>query len=200
MSWQTLGPNLPQAGNRVTRSLGRAILRLMGWRIEGDFPDRPKLIVVVAPHSSNIDWILSVVVIWGLGLRASYLVKHTFFRFPLEPILRFLGAIPVDRSSSQGLVEQLSRRFDEQSQLVLGITPEGTRGKVREWKKGFALIAQAANVPILPTILNYKSKTVSFHPPITDVSDPDRVLVTVQAAAATGVPRSPSGARSNLQV
>jgi 1-acyl-sn-glycerol-3-phosphate acyltransferase len=186
MIWQTLGPNLPQTRNRFTKALGRRLFRRMGWRIDGEFPDQAKVIVAVAPHSSNIDWVLSVAVIWGLGLRASYLVKHSLFRFPLGPILTALGGIPVERGSGQGLVQQLGRRFGAQSQLVLGITPEGTRGTVRHWKMGFAHIAQAANVPVLPTILDYRTRTVNFHPLITDVSNADTVMSIVQAAAATG--------------
>jgi 1-acyl-sn-glycerol-3-phosphate acyltransferase len=189
MHWQTLGPSLPRGGNRGTKALGRWLLRMIGWRIEGEFPDQPKLIVAVVPHSSNIDWLLSIGVIWGLGLKASYLVKHSAFVFPLGPILRRLGGIPVDRSAAHGLVAQLSARFNALPALVLGITPEGTRGGTRQMKPGFALIAQAANVPVLPTILNYATRTIRFNPPILDVSDPEQTLATMREAALTGIPR-----------
>ncbi|MEQ8861010.1 MAG: 1-acyl-sn-glycerol-3-phosphate acyltransferase [Pseudomonadales bacterium] len=189
MAWQTLGPRLPRGGNRITRSVGRSFLWLTGWRVEGEFPDRPQLIVAVAPHSSNFDWILSIAVIWSLGLRASYLAKHSLFRFPLGALLRRLGAIPVDRRAASGLVEQISRRFAEQPQLILGITPEGTRQGASRWRTGFARIACAANVPVLPTILDYPAKRITFRPPITVLGDVDAVVAQVQAAAACGVPR-----------
>ena len=73
--------------------------------------------------------------------------------------------------------------------VVIGITPDGTRGKVREWKRGFALIAQATGVPILPAILDFKSKVVRFEQVITDVSDVDQVIATMQALAQSGAPK-----------
>ncbi len=70
-----LGSNVPTGGNRLTVWLGRSMLRVGGWRIDGGFPNRSKLIIAVAPHSSNIDFVLTIAVIWGLGLKAEYLAK-----------------------------------------------------------------------------------------------------------------------------
>jgi 1-acyl-sn-glycerol-3-phosphate acyltransferase len=188
-SWQELGPSVPTGGNWLTMKLGRVALRAMGWRIEGEIPNCPKMIVAVAPHSSNIDFALTVAVIWGLGLRASYLAKQSLFRFPLGPLMTALGGIAVNRHSSQGLVEQLVERFQSETQLVLGITPEGTRSKVTVWRSGFALIAQSANVPVLPAILNYDTKVVRFHNLVVDFSDAEQIVAAVQQAAATGAAR-----------
>ncbi len=170
-------------------ALGRTVLRTMGWRIEGAFPDRAKLIVAVAPHSSNVDFVLAMAVVLGLGLRASFLAKRSLFEGPLRRLMYAFGGLPVDRSSPQGLVGQLVTQFNERSHLVLGITPEGTRTKVREWKRGFALIAQAANVPVLPAIINYRTKVVTFEPLITDVSVVEQTLALVQRAASASVPK-----------
>ena len=82
---------------------------------------------------------------------------------PLGVVMRYFGGIPVDRSALQGLVEQMTVRFEAAPQLVLGITPEGARGSVSRWKLGFALIDK--------------------------VDDPNETLATLQAAAATGAPR-----------
>ena len=152
MNWQKLGPQVPGGGNGLTRFIGRTAMRLSGWRLLGEFPDRPKVIVAVAPHTSNFDFVLTAMVIWSLGLRASYLAKRSLFRFPLGVVMRYFGGIPVDRSAPQGLVEQMTARFQAAPQLVLGIAPEGTRGSVSRWKLGFALIAQSAEVPVLPAI------------------------------------------------
>ena len=190
MKLQIPGPAVPRGGNALTAFLGRTALRGSGWRLEGELPDRPKFIIAVAPHSSNIDFVLTVMVIWGLGIRAAYLAKASLFRFPLGLVMSYFGGIPVDRASPQGLVEQMTARFAAQDQLILGITPEGTRSDVTRWKKGFALIAQSANVPVLPAIINYDTRIVRFHALIDDVSDPDKILETVQAAAATGAPRT----------
>ena len=107
MIWQQLGASLPKRGNPIARWVGRLAFRGMGWRIEGEFPDRPKMVVALVPHSSNMDFILTVAVLWGLGLRASFLMKHSLFWFPLGGILRNLGGIPVDRRRAGGMVGQM---------------------------------------------------------------------------------------------
>lgn len=183
MYWQHLGSNLPRKGNRCSMMLGRSVFRLMGWRIEGEFPDRAKMIVAVAPHSSNVDFVLAMAVVLGLGLRASFLAKRSLFNGPLSRLMYAFGGVPVDRDASQGLVGQLVREFAERTHLVLGITPEGTRRHVQEWKRGFALIAQAAEVPVLPATINYRSKIVRFEPLITDVSDVEQTMSVVKRAA-----------------
>jgi len=189
MSWKQLGSELPSRGNRVTAVLGRGLFKGLGWKLEGEFPNHPKMIVAVAPHSSNIDFLLAAGVFVGHGLHVSYLAKQSLFKFPLGILMKALGGIPVDQKSSQGLVEQLSERFNQTSKLVLGITPEGTRGKVQQWKKGFALIAKSANVPILPAIPDYKTKIVRLEKLITDVQDTDQVMHTISALAAKATPR-----------
>ena len=165
-------------------------LHLLGWRIDGSWPDEPKLIVAVVPHSSNIDFILSVAVFWGLELKTSYLAKRSLFRFPLGMVMRGLGGIPVDRNSPQGMVEQLAEQFQEKEQLVVGITPEGTRGKVREWKSGFARIAVRSGVPVMPAVINYRERTIYLQPPIEPADSVEDVLTATKAAALMGSPRT----------
>jgi 1-acyl-sn-glycerol-3-phosphate acyltransferase len=174
------------------------MLRVSGWQIEGEFPNRSKLIIAVAPHSSNIDFVLTIAVIWSLGLKASYLAKESLFRFPLGLLMRAFGGIPVERNSPQGLVGQMVDQFSRRHSLVLGITPEGTRRRVSGWKRGFALIAQGAKVPVLPAILNYGTKVIRFGDLITDVGNVDDTMLVMQRAAATGAPRSEHRHRQNL--
>lgn len=162
---------------------------MLGWRIEGDFPDRPKVVVALVPHSSNMDFILTVAVLWALGLKSSFLMKHSLFWFPLGNVLRGLGGIPVDRRLPGGMVGQMTEEFQRRKQLVLGITPEGTRSSVNEFKAGFARIAAAARVPVLPAVLNYNTRTVRFASLIEDANDVDDIMDRVQAEAATGSAR-----------
>jgi 1-acyl-sn-glycerol-3-phosphate acyltransferase len=187
--WQTLGTQVPRSGNKVTRWLGRALLRSFGWRLQGELPNRPKFIIAVAPHSSNFDYILTVGVILSLGLKSSYLAKASLFWFPLGVLIRGFGGIPIDRNSSNGVVGQMAQLFRESPRLVLGIAPEGTRRKVNRWRSGFALIAQAANVPVQPAVVDYQQKVVTFTDLIDDVSNAEQTLVQVQNAAATGHPK-----------
>lgn len=191
MTWKQLGSELPKRGNRITAILGRGLFRGLGWKLEGEFPNCPKMIVAVAPHTSNIDFLLAVGVFLGHGLHVSYLAKQSLFNFPMGSLMTALGGIPVDQKSAHGLVEQLAERFKNSSKMVLGITPEGTRGKVQEWRKGFALIAKAANVPILPAIADYKTKVVRLEKLITEVQNTEQVMQTMKALAAVATPRFP---------
>ena len=187
--WQPLGPRVPRRNNPITRMLGRLGLRLLGWRMQGEWPNEPKLIVALAPHSSNMDFILSVAVFWGLNLRTSFLAKKSLFWFPLGVIMRALGGIPVDRSSPHGMVDDLAGHFRSVSQLVIGITPEGTRGGVSTWKSGFARIAAAADVPVLPAIVNYEERMIYFQPLVSAEGTSETILEKTRAAASVGSPR-----------
>jgi 1-acyl-sn-glycerol-3-phosphate acyltransferase len=135
-------------------------LDLMGWRITGDIPDLPKMVLIVAPHSSNWDFIIGVAAKLALRLRVRYLGKDTLFRFPLGIIMRRLGGIPVDRSSSNAVVLSSAQEFERSRQMILAIAPEGTRARVERWKTGFYHIATAARVPILPVALDWGTRTI----------------------------------------
>ena len=189
MKWQVLGDALPRGGNWFTRVLGRAVFRGMGWKIQGEFPNRKKAIVALVPHSSNLDFILTIAFIWATGMKASFLIKHTVFWFPLGNIIRALGGIPVDRSQQNGLVGAATQQFQEEEQLVLGVTPSGTRKPVKEWKDGFARIAAAAKVPVVPAVLNYKARTVRFAPLIEGLTEVKDIMQRVRDEAASGIPR-----------
>jgi 1-acyl-sn-glycerol-3-phosphate acyltransferase len=150
------------------RALGRAYLRLSGWRIEGTFPADPKCVLIVAPHTSNWDFPLGVAVVFAVELRVSWLGKHSMFRTPFKGFLRWLGGIPVNRSASHGVVRECVRAFDAAPALLLALAPEGTRKGVSQWKSGFYLIASHAGVPILPVGFDFREHVVRlmplFHP------------------------------------
>jgi 1-acyl-sn-glycerol-3-phosphate acyltransferase len=180
MQWQTLGDKLPQTRNPVTRLIGRGVLAMLGWRIEGVFPNRSKFVVALVPHRSNMDFILTIGVLWGVGLKASFLMKHTLFWFPLGNLLTALGGIAIDRRGPQGLVKQMTEEFNRRPSLLLGITPEGTRSGVSEIKQGFAQIAAAAQVPVLPAVLDYKTRTIYLAELIEDTANVDAVIAQIR--------------------
>jgi len=189
MKWQALGDKLPKGGNFLTRRIGRAIFGVMGWRIEGEFPNRDKAIVALVPHSSNLDFFLTIAFIWATGMRASFLIKHTVFWYPLGNIIRALGGIPVDRTQQNGLIRDVTQQFREKSKWVLGITPSGTRKPVKEWKDGIARIAAAAQVPIVPAVMNYRTRTVHFAPLIEGVTEVRQIMERIRDEASKGIPR-----------
>ncbi len=141
------------------------MLNLGGWRVEGRLPDEPRFVVIVAPHTSNWDFLVCVLAMFATGLRLNWLAKRSLFHFPLEPALRWLGGEPIDRTARQGTVELAIARFREREQWVLGISPEGTRKRVEEWKTGFHRIAAGAGVPIVPMWIDYSRRVFGLGTP-----------------------------------
>jgi 1-acyl-sn-glycerol-3-phosphate acyltransferase len=160
-----LPPNAPRThSGRITRALGRAILRLGGWRMVGAFPDVPKLVLIGAPHSSNWDGVWGFAAKLALGLDLKVLGKHQLFWWPLGVLMRGLGVIAVDRTAAHGVVEQAAALLRTNDKFWFGLAPEGTRKPVERWKTGFWKIARAAEVPILPAYFHYPDKIIGVGP------------------------------------
>ncbi|NNC36302.1 MAG: glycerol acyltransferase [Acidimicrobiales bacterium] len=150
----------PRAGNFITRAIGEAILKVLGWKMVGSLPNEKKLIIVGAPHTSNLDGILAVACMLSVGLKFSFMMKKEMFVFPFGAFFKALGAIPIDRGAKKNMVEQMADWFETHDKVWLGVTPEGTRKKVARYKKGYLYIAQAANVPVSLVGVNGHSKEV----------------------------------------
>jgi 1-acyl-sn-glycerol-3-phosphate acyltransferase len=159
-----LPASMPHFRQNRWRRLCAWILRTAGWHMEGTLPDRPKLILIAAPHSSWWDGVWGLLFRSALGADVSFMAKRELFPGPLGWVLRRLGGMPIERSGAHGVVEQMTARFAERERLWLGITPEGTRKRVTKWKSGFWHIARAAGVPILPVYFDYPTKTVGIGP------------------------------------
>ena len=159
-----LGAEVPRRGSFLVRSFGRAMLRLLGWRVEGEFPNLPKFVVAVAPHTSNWDFVVGVSAMFALDLRLAFIGKHTIFRGPFAPVLRWMGGIPVDRSSPHGLVGESVAAFAATERRILVIAPEGTRKRVAHFKSGFLHIARGAGVPVTLATLDYAARCVRIGP------------------------------------
>lgn len=182
----------PKRGSAFTQRLATAVLGLFGWRIAGRIPNIPKLVVIGAPHTSNWDWILVMFAAYALGIRISWLAKHTAFKSPLGGMFRYFGGIPVDRRAPNGVVGDCVDRLNKAQKLALCITPEGTRSKVHKWKKGFYHIAQQAEVPILLASFDYGRKIVGFGPTIYPSGDLDTELKQIQTLYSTVQAKKPT--------
>ncbi|WP_157670505.1 lysophospholipid acyltransferase family protein [Chitinibacter sp. GC72] len=142
----------------ILPGLGRLMLRIAGWKIEGEFPDLPKYVLIGAPHTSNWDFPVGIAICFARRQKVYWMGKHTLFWGPLGPIARWLGGIPVDRRQSNSLVEQMVQVFGEHEQLVVAIPPEGTRKKVEKWKTGFYYIALGSQLPIVLGFIDFGRK------------------------------------------
>ena len=134
------------------------ILWLFGWKVDQNIPKEKSYIILVAPHTSNWDFIVGRLVIGSLRVPQRLLMKKEMFFFPIKYLLKSLGAMPIDRKKSQKMVDYIVEMFAENDDFVFSITPEGTRSYVEKWKTGFYHIATKANVPIVLGKIDYKRK------------------------------------------
>ncbi len=124
----------------MRKLLGRLILKIIGWTWDKEKPANKKYIITVAPHTSWTDFIYGSLFGMAVGLRTKVMMKKEMFKFPMGIFLRLFGAIPVDRTRNKHLADQMIVEFDKRKKLVLVIAPEGTRKKVKRWKKGFIIL------------------------------------------------------------
>ncbi len=147
--------------------------KILKWSIVGSMPAEKKYIIVVAPHTSNYDFIVGLAVRSILGFKASYLGKKELFRFPFGWLFRKLGGYPVDRSKHSNLVDAVAAIFDDHDEFAIAIAPEGTRKYVKEWKTGFYYMAMKANVPLLLASFDYKKRKVFISQPYFPIGNKD---------------------------
>jgi 1-acyl-sn-glycerol-3-phosphate acyltransferase len=152
--------------------IAQFIFWIWGWKIMGEIPnDVKKCIVVMAPHTSMWDFVLGRLGWYILGRKVKFLIKKEMFFFPLGPIVKWLGGIPVDRSKSGKLVESVAAQIRQNDSFYIVITPEGTRRLNPNWKRGFYYIAQQARVPVALGYLDYEKKTGGVGPIFTPSGD-----------------------------
>ncbi len=136
------------------------LYRLLGWQVEVSMTLPDKYIIALAPHTSNWDFIMGLLYSRAEGFHCDFMMKKEWFFWPLGPIFRKLGGIPVYRSKHTSLTDQLAQVARERDKFGLCITPEGTRKPTTEWKKGFYYIALKAELPILLFGLDYAQKRI----------------------------------------
>jgi 1-acyl-sn-glycerol-3-phosphate acyltransferase len=152
--------------HKIQVLLGILFLTVTGWKIEGVVPDIPKFVAILAPHTSNWDLPFILAVLYGLGLKINWFGKKELFTWPIGGAFKWLGGIPIDRSSRQNVVHQTAQTMQESEQFVVGIAPEGTRSQISHWNTGFYHIASLAQVPIVFGYLDYARKVGGFGPMI----------------------------------
>lgn len=131
------------------RLLSILILKLIGWKAVGCPIKNARFVLIGAPHTSNWDFPLMIMVVLKLRLKVFWMGKNTLFPFPVGWIMKWLGGIPVDRSRAHNLVDQTVAQYKSEPEMIVLVPPEGTRSRVKEWKTGFYRIAVAAEVPVL---------------------------------------------------
>lgn len=172
--------HIPRRGGAFFAWFGRRLMDFSGWKFEGDPPNIPRLVIAVGPHTSNWDFFIGVMALWALDLQLSFFGKHTIFIWPISVWLRSIGGIPVDRTSSHGVVGQVVQEFQKHDRIWFAIAPEGTRKKVDHFRSGFLHIAAGAGVPVLLLSLDYEKRVIGFGPLLNPTGDVTSDLVFVE--------------------
>ena len=169
--------------NTVLRGLSVAFLRASGWTLDGQLPAGcTKCVSIAAPHTSNWDLPYLLMVAFALRLNVQWMGKGQIFRFPFGPLMRWLGGIPVNRAASSNLVAASAQAIrDAPGEILLVVSPEGTRGKTQRWKTGFYWIAQQAGVPIVMTYLDYPRKLSGIGPVFQPTGDMEADMAAIRA-------------------
>ena len=150
----------------ITRWSCESLLKISGWTLDRTNPPVTNCVVIAAPHTSNWDFILMLLFAGAFGLKVSWMGKSNLFIKPFGYFLRLIGGISINRRKKNQIVDHMISLFRQRENFLLVVPVEGTRARVNFWKSGFYHIAKGANVPILPTFLDYSNKRGGFGVPI----------------------------------
>ena len=148
------------------QKFGKRILKLMGWKSAQEEPIKDsKCILLGVPHTSVVDFIVAWAYCTSIGILPNIMIKKEFFFWPVGPILRSCGAVPVDRASAASMVHSLIHTMDQVDEFHLAIAPEGTRKAVKRWKTGFHLIAKETGSTVYLGYFDWGRKRISVGEP-----------------------------------
>ena len=176
---------------RAFRASVRRWYARQGWSEERTIPAERKFVIIAAPHTSNWDFLFFLGVADKLDMPLSFMGKEKLFRWPFGRFMRDLGGISVDRSRSTNMVDQMVAEFKKRDAFMLAIAPEGTRGKVRQWKTGFYHIAMGAGVPLVCGLMDYARKRGGLGPAIWPTGDYEADMAQVSAYYRQCTPKYP---------
>ncbi len=157
-----------------------AFFKLNGWKMEGSFPPHAKAVLIAAPHTSNWDGVYMLAAAGFYRIKLRWMGKKSLTAGPLGPIVRWLGCVPIDRTGANDMVASMASAFAEHDDMILAIPPEGTRSLRTEWKSGFYHIAHTAAVPLIISVLDYRTRTIRLAATITPSGDYEQDLETIQ--------------------
>jgi 1-acyl-sn-glycerol-3-phosphate acyltransferase len=164
----------------IAKYLSIFILWAIGWKIDIRIPPEKKYVIIVAPHTSNWDFFIGKLAHWASGLKPNAMIKKEAFTFWSGPFLRMWGGIPVDRSKTADLIEQIVQLYNDREEFALSLTPEGTRKLNPNWKTGFYRIAMQVNIPIYLGYINYGTKQGGMHQKFVPTGDMEKDIKEIK--------------------
>ncbi|MEN8427828.1 1-acyl-sn-glycerol-3-phosphate acyltransferase [Acinetobacter schindleri] len=146
-------------------NLAEKALKLMGWETDNHWPENlSQCVMIAAPYTSNWDELYARLALKALGVNVRLTIKDSYMKFPLGPFMRAMGGIGIDRRPKQAgesrpsMVQVMTDLFKQHPELVMLVTPEGTRARQEQWKTGFYYVAVNAGVPIALAYMDYEQK------------------------------------------
>lgn len=165
------------------------LLKITGWKLKGKVPGLDKYVIIGAPHTSNWDMIMMLLIVFSNRQKVTWLGKSPLFKKPFGTVMRWLGGIPVDRSKRSNAVNMSIQLFSERDKLIIVLAPEGTRRSEGSWKTGFYYIAKGAGVPVILGFIDRKNKRCGLGPVfyLTDDIDTDMNEIRKFYSDMTGI-------------
>lgn len=163
------------------KKIAQFLFWISGWKIANNHPKNVKKgVIVVGPHTSNWDFVIGRLAFIYYGIKGKFLIKKEAFFFPLGYFLKATGGIPVHRAQRNNITETAVKFFQEEEELFLVFTPEGTRSYNPNWKKGFYYIALKAKVPIYICYMDYERKIGGFHGEFVPTGDVSKDIQSIK--------------------
>lgn len=188
----------PSLLSRLVRKALVTFYRLRGWKAHGAPPVDGRCVIIAAPHTSNWDFLYFIGLTEDIGIQPHFMAKDSLFRWPMGKFMRDMGGVPVVRSSRQNVVDTMAAEFARRDRFMLAIAPEGTRGKVGQWRTGFYHIAMKAGVPLVVGMMDYGTKTGGLGPAIWPTGDYDADMAKIFEFYQTVTPKHPSRGIASL--
>ena len=151
----------------MLKALSKFIFWVTGWKVVGEIPpDLKRAVIIAAPHTSYWDFLYARAAFFIMDIPMKVTIKKEVVGFPVFGWMsRQLGAIGIDRTPKEGnlkkkisMVDAMVNLLNERDELIMMVTPEGTRKQVKRWKSGFYRVAEQAQVPIILGYLDYGKK------------------------------------------
>jgi 1-acyl-sn-glycerol-3-phosphate acyltransferase len=147
---------------KIKKSIAQFIFKVIGWQIIGEKPSYKKFLLIIEPHTSNWDAVIGILAAYIFELKLKFIIKAEVMFFPLNLILKPLGAIPIDRNRNKSLtksnIDVICEKIESLEEAAIAISVKGTRGKVNRLKTGFYYIAKKESIPICLGFADYKKK------------------------------------------
>ena len=190
--------NHPNKKRKILGPIGRFVLKVVNWDIVGNLPDKKRIIIASAPHSSTFDAVYAYIVCLATDLKFYFLgsvsmftriviplpfkknpdklgIPHPFGKIQNKALLEF-GGIPVWRAESTGLTQQVINQLKSKDKFILYLTVEGEMKTNGTIKSGFHYIGKALNATVVPTKIDYKNRRFELMEELvlTDSADDDK--------------------------